>query len=738
MDETPKKGSLRGRGKEIMRGFQAEEGESPANPANDLPHFEDEDALLNWLADEEEAAAALMPNDPTGLLPRLDEANQRRLDDLFKEADPDPDFDSIFGDTEEVQAQVYNQQQEAPGSADIPASDDWLDSLEAPAPPAPAEADDWLSGIEEAESIGGTAEEEDWIAGLDAAEVERDLPEALPASLFEEQMATPGVESSWVSDLEAETESPEIATDAAQDASEIDQDFPDLATVLGETDQDTAQLAENELAGLLGIPPISAEAMPAELPHSPEEYESFAPPQRTDSSTSIQSTVMLEDEAAPDSGEYEGQALPVFEREGDSRTVDLSGERLERAAVEALTPDEPETLSAEDLPPDMDAAPTVDEDAAPIATASLSLDEDPAVLGEDAEQAADELYLLEDDEAIPRSESETFIDVLPGSPVDSYGGEESEALSDTGPFALSEEEEAELNVTVTRSGDLSLSGSRLATPFQAREGTQRASARKLFNLPEQQPTDQRLLELLVSDTRIQELYNQIEALHEEVVNSVSSRRGNTDVYQQELLEASNLLGQSREHYDEARAIVYRVRADINRERQVTEDVERYRPLLINTYIGFSIALILLLLLGQMFIGIAEDVGVGWLGQGYYPAIFGAIGALLLSYQSLHQHTTVDRDFDPIHMNWYILNPFVGLLMGFLMYLVFVFTILPSVQLNVTDVEQISSVFRIDVLLAFIAGYNQNVLLSALDAVRQRFTPDRSSATGQQMPRSDEP
>jgi len=238
-------------------------------------------------------------------------------------------------------------------------------------------------------------------------------------------------------------------------------------------------------------------------------------------------------------------------------------------------------------------------------------------------------------------------------------------------------------------------------------------------------TDRDLLELFVDDNRLRELFEQIEALQEEIVQNVRGERGYTDQYQKELLEASNLMMQSRENYDEARAIVYRVRADLNRERRVDADIAKYRPILTNVYVGLLIFLVVLFLLGQLFITLADSVGVPWLGQGYYPALFGAVGAWLSGIFAIYRHTIVRRDFDPNHVNWYIINPLIGLVAGFLVYLVLLAP-------NVTSLSINSEVIGSSPITWFIAagvGYNQNTLLELLNTARDRVSSSSNLREG---------
>ncbi len=208
---------------------------------------------------------------------------------------------------------------------------------------------------------------------------------------------------------------------------------------------------------------------------------------------------------------------------------------------------------------------------------------------------------------------------------------------------------------------------------------------------------------------------QIEALQEELAQNVYSDRGAADEYQKELLRASGLLMASRANYDDARAIVYRVRTDMNRRRKIDADIRRYRPLLLNYYVGWGIALVVLFLLRELFTGVTEAVGVEVFAALYYPMLFGIVGAMISGYLTLERHTTRLRDFDPIHISWYLFNPLLGGVMGLLMFLLASIANEDLLQRTASDGER-----AITNLLCVVAGMNQNNVLRQLNDLLDRF------------------
>jgi len=108
------------------------------------------------------------------------------------------------------------------------------------------------------------------------------------------------------------------------------------------------------------------------------------------------------------------------------------------------------------------------------------------------------------------------------------------------------------------------------------------------------------------------------------------------------------------------------------------------------------------------------VGVPVVAALYYPLLFGIAGALLTGYLTLERHTTRLRDFDPIHISWYLVNPLLGGVMGLLMFLIATLANQDLLHERASDAE-----VGITYLLCVIAGMNQTPVLRALHEVMRR-------------------
>lgn len=241
----------------------------------------------------------------------------------------------------------------------------------------------------------------------------------------------------------------------------------------------------------------------------------------------------------------------------------------------------------------------------------------------------------------------------------------------------------------------------------------RPSAEDLFREAKDHEPDGVLLGRFVTDARLEKLWNDIEQLQEEVIEKVQGDRELTDTYQRELLQASALLIENRANYDDAKAIFYRVRADLAREEKIRVDIRKYKPAIL---IFLTLALILwgvLMGLEPLFGEFLASIGMGPVSVMYHPTLFGMLGAIVYAYFTFHKHAIQQRDFDPVHLSWYLMNPIIGIVMGLLMTLVFGAGIVSTIGVGLVDQGQGQMMGQYPFLLwvlCFLAGYNQNVVL----------------------------
>jgi hypothetical protein len=238
--------------------------------------------------------------------------------------------------------------------------------------------------------------------------------------------------------------------------------------------------------------------------------------------------------------------------------------------------------------------------------------------------------------------------------------------------------------------------------------------------------DSELIRAYVTPQRQGSLLQQIEAIQEEVVRTASADRTLSDALLEDLRYAASLLFVAPSNYEEASQIVYRVRADLQRERRVMDDVRRYRPWLILYHLVWLLLMVFAVTLNDEFRALVpEEVKI--LRLALLPMIFGVLGAVFNGLMALHEHTTIRRDFDPTHVTWYLTNPLTGGVMGLVVFVFFVVTGSSFTPDLARTVEMDYAPLTIW-LLAFVVGWQQNILFQLLNRFLKTVVPSaRESA-----------
>ena len=129
-----------------------------------------------------------------------------------------------------------------------------------------------------------------------------------------------------------------------------------------------------------------------------------------------------------------------------------------------------------------------------------------------------------------------------------------------------------------------------------------------------------------------------------------------------------------------------------------------------------------------FAGVFPDAGVELFlairnPATFLPALYGGLGGVVGALWVLIKHMVKVRDFDPIHTPWYVLNPFMGMVLGAITYFLLRATtfILGASPAQFGDPgEQFGLYF-----LSVVVGFNQNVLWALIDRVIKAIIPPES-------------
>ena len=101
---------------------------------------------------------------------------------------------------------------------------------------------------------------------------------------------------------------------------------------------------------------------------------------------------------------------------------------------------------------------------------------------------------------------------------------------------------------------------------------------------------------------------------------------------------------------------------------------------------------------------------------YLTIVWGGVGGVLGLLYSLFKHVAIEQDFDRQFVIWYIVQPFMGMLMGAIVHLFFVAGIFQLLGATSDAFEAIGA------LIAVAAAFRQNYVYAWLEAVLKRFQP----------------
>lgn len=241
--------------------------------------------------------------------------------------------------------------------------------------------------------------------------------------------------------------------------------------------------------------------------------------------------------------------------------------------------------------------------------------------------------------------------------------------------------------------------------------------------PQEPAPDVELERFLIMQRRIDALWDEINEAYSIVINDVRGHYRTTETAIADLKRARELLLAGEEHFDSAEVLVKRVKARMRLEEKVRQ-WSRTRGTWIAVYlILWLLTLTAATLLTARVFDLALLFVPEWLAATFLPALYGGLGGVVGALWVLIKHMVKVRDFDPIHTPWYVLNPFMGMVLGAITYFLLRATtfILGTSPAQFGDPgEQFGLYF-----LSVVVGFNQNVLWALIDRVIKAIIPPES-------------
>lgn len=234
--------------------------------------------------------------------------------------------------------------------------------------------------------------------------------------------------------------------------------------------------------------------------------------------------------------------------------------------------------------------------------------------------------------------------------------------------------------------------------------------------------DEAMVDIIVTDRRIDELWARIEAAENLAVMDASSLPAQRIANLENVKAARNLLLGGRKNYEDASRYVAEVESDLFYVERVRSWSYTY-GLLVLLYdiiwlamlvVGFSAGRTVASRFAGMDVLTPEFALTVWV-----TILSGGLGGVSKSIYSLAQHVS-KQDFDRQHLMWYITSPLMGAVMG-------VFVVMVA-QVGVVTLSggqaATGTALFILYILAWLAGFNQNVALQLVEqAIKFVFKPE---------------
>ncbi len=238
-------------------------------------------------------------------------------------------------------------------------------------------------------------------------------------------------------------------------------------------------------------------------------------------------------------------------------------------------------------------------------------------------------------------------------------------------------------------------------------------------------SQQQLLDMFVTDVSLMALWQEIAKLETEVTTNV---RGLSQTVADELIDrlrtARNMLLHDRDRYEDASREVAAVKYRLTRIR-TSGYSQQPRPIL--AYLLFVLPILILGFAAAnpvwVLLGSPTEVAGTAFPTLWNTIMWGGLGGLSAALWGLWRHVAQKHDYDPQHAQWYYLSPIMGLIFGPLVAL-FAQIGLPAFF---DLASQQSSSIAIDpivlYILAWVVGFQQNLLLQLINNVLKRISPE---------------
>ncbi len=225
-----------------------------------------------------------------------------------------------------------------------------------------------------------------------------------------------------------------------------------------------------------------------------------------------------------------------------------------------------------------------------------------------------------------------------------------------------------------------------------------------------------MIKFLITDERVDELWRRIEAAEKRAVGDNNLGSGERREALDNIRGARNLLLGGKQNYEDALRYVVEVESDLTQATRLKSWSLSY-GVLVFLYNMVWLGALVYLFISTNAIILAAQVEASF----FITILSGGLGGICGSLRSMWVHIAKDRDFDPQHLWWYIINPILGALLAVFAYVV--------AQVGVIGVLGSGSGVFVLYALGWLVGFQQNVAYQLVEqTIKFFFKRDETSKT----------
>ena len=241
-------------------------------------------------------------------------------------------------------------------------------------------------------------------------------------------------------------------------------------------------------------------------------------------------------------------------------------------------------------------------------------------------------------------------------------------------------------------------------------------------------TQQRIMEY-IGEKRRDDLFEEIQDLHEEVSNVLSGNKTDVSFALDTLREANEYIIQKPYEYDEALYRVALVKTMLFRKRKLSRSSWSVGiPVLLYGILWTIVCLIgFVTTIDYQALGVQADL-IPIFEAVWLSGLAGGLGGTVEIFWRLYYRVSIKQDFDPQYLMYYIVKPILGFVLGLVMY--FLVSVGTSISGGaVVQSTGTSTGFALTLLLGFVAGYRQESVFDMIYVIVNRISPDSKKGKG---------